>query len=209
MRMILQDVIKEYDHVASVYDHRWNNYLNKTLDRAIGYCPLVGGEDILDVACGTGELEKRLIARYSKIQITGCDISSAMLEVAKRKIGENNRIAFIECPADKIPIKDESKDIVICCNSFHFFKYPEIVLSEWCRILRHNGMVFILDWCRNFWPCKVLEFSKKRIDRAHHHIYTLHELSSTLNRCNFEEVRSWLFKAGWMWGMMAILGKKE
>lgn len=136
------------------------------------------------------------------------NISPAMLKVARDKLASHDNIFFIECPADGIPIASESKDIIICCNSFHFFKQPESVLQEWQRILRASGKVFILDWCRDFWFCKALEFLKGKFDKAHHHIYTVAELSSLLSAHNFKNQRNWRFKIDWFWGIMGLSGQK-
>lgn len=200
--------LKEYDCLATIYDRKWSRYLQNTLDKTIAYCPLSGEEEILDVACGTGELERRLLAKYDKIRIIGCDISQSMLKVARDKLTGYNNVSFIECPADEISLEDESKDVIICCNSFHFFKKPKNVLQEWRRILRRSGKVFILDWCQDFWLCKALEFLKGKFDKAHHHIYTVDELSSMLLACNFRSEKNWRFKIDWLWGMMALYGQK-
>ena len=111
----IESVPREYKYLASIYDRRWNHYIQSTLDKTIEYCPLKGDEEVLDVACGTGELEKRLLTNYPKLRITACDISSAMLEVARQKLVVHPNVSFIKCPADKIPLCDESKDIIICC----------------------------------------------------------------------------------------------
>jgi ubiquinone/menaquinone biosynthesis C-methylase UbiE len=202
-----EDVIKEYNRLASVYDYKWSRYIQTTISKVVEYCALSGEEDILDVACGTGELERILLTRYGKIKITGCDISSAMLEIAEKKLTGFDNISFIECPADRIPLKDGSEDVIICCNSFHFLKHPEKVLQEWHRILRQGGKVFILDWCRDFLLCKVFEFFKQA-DKNHHRIYTVGELSSMLAAHGFRNQGDWRFKVGWFWGMMALSGQK-
>lgn len=198
----------EYDRLSFIYDRKWARYIQTTLDKVIELCHFIGEEEVLDVACGTGELERRLLARYDKIRITGCDISPAMLKVARDKLARHDNTSFIECPADGIPIASESKDIIICCNSFHFFKQPESVLQEWHRILRQNGRIFILDWCRDFWLCKVLEFLKGNFDSSHHHIYSVEELSSMLIAHNFRNEGNRRFKVDWFWGMMALYGRK-
>lgn len=203
-----EEILREYDHLSEIYDRKWRHYLQGKLDKVLEFSPLNEDEEVLDVACGTGELEIRLILRYNKIRITACDISSAMLKVAREKLKNYCNISFLECPADEIPIANESKDIIICCNSFHFFKRSEKVLKEWQRILRQNGSLFVLDWCRDFWFCKVLEFLKARFDRAHHHIYTVEELSSLLVTSGFIRKSYWRFKVGWLWGMLALSGQK-
>ena len=206
--MKTKNILREYERLSTVYDRKWSRYLQATLDKAIEYCSLNGQEDVLDVACGTGELEKKLINAYPNLKITGCDISSDMLRVARDKLSGYNNLSFIECSADKIPLEDSSKDIIVCCNSFHFFKEPKNVLNECSRILRKNGRIFILDWCRDFWVCRLLESLKNNFDKAHQRIYTVNELTSLLSAYNFKILVSLRFKVDWFWGMMALSGTK-
>ena len=59
-----QDPVKQsYDRLAPVYDRRWRSYEDATLHAALDVISCRGAERFLDVACGTGELERLLLAR--------------------------------------------------------------------------------------------------------------------------------------------------
>ena len=58
---------KSYDRLAPVYDRRWQSYEDATLGAVLGAVRCRRGERLLDVACGTGELERRLLARCSEV----------------------------------------------------------------------------------------------------------------------------------------------
>jgi ubiquinone/menaquinone biosynthesis C-methylase UbiE len=51
-----------YDSLAPSYDQRWRSYIDVSLAKVLSAVSLEGDERILDVACGTGELERRMVA---------------------------------------------------------------------------------------------------------------------------------------------------
>ena len=60
-------VAQTYDRLAPAYDRRWRAYEDATLAAAIDVLACGSGERLLDVACGTGELERRLLARETRL----------------------------------------------------------------------------------------------------------------------------------------------
>jgi ubiquinone/menaquinone biosynthesis C-methylase UbiE len=56
-------VMESYDRLATDYDQRWRSYEEATLNAALEAISCKETERLLDVACGTGELERMLLAR--------------------------------------------------------------------------------------------------------------------------------------------------
>lgn len=54
---------ESYDRLAADYDRRWQAYEQATLLATLEVIPSKPGERILDVACGTGQLERLLLPR--------------------------------------------------------------------------------------------------------------------------------------------------
>ena len=79
-------VREQYNKKAKIYDRRWRGYLHKTLSFIKAWGQISPNETVLDVACGTGELERLLLLDNPQQRITGVDISEEMLRTAKQKL---------------------------------------------------------------------------------------------------------------------------
>lgn len=100
------------------------------------------GEDVLDVACGTG-----LIARLAAAQVgesgsvTGLDVNPLMLQVARDETPAHLGIDWLQAPAESIPLDDASFDSVLCQMGLMFFEDKPGALREFTRVLRPGGRV--------------------------------------------------------------------
>lgn len=112
----------------------------RALDRASGI------QTALDVPCGTGRITKILLERG--LQVTGLDISLAMMEEAKKKLREfDGRVTFVEGDATKLQFPDGSFDIVSCVRLFgHVPGETRIqMLREFRRVSRRWVIVNYFD----------------------------------------------------------------
>jgi ubiquinone/menaquinone biosynthesis C-methylase UbiE len=76
-----------YGKFAEYYDRLgWNLFAHECAHRLKTFIQFRGNGDekVLDLACGTGELE--YIMRHSKLTFTGVDISTGMLSSARKKL---------------------------------------------------------------------------------------------------------------------------
>ncbi len=63
--------------------------------------PAVGAY-LLDVGCGTGASSLQILEAFPESRVWGLDNSSAMLEAAREKIGESERLIFVEGDASNL-----------------------------------------------------------------------------------------------------------
>jgi len=200
--MIETTVGKQYDRLASVYDRRWKNYISNTLSFLKTWAEISPLDTVLDVACGTGEFENLLLTENSTLKIVGVDISAEMLAIAQEKCKNYPQVSFHTASASALPFADNSFDVIVSASSFHYFNDPLAALIEMKRVLKPNGKVVILDWCKDYLFCKILDIILKIFDPAHQQCYTQKEFHSFLTSANFVISRATKVRFGLFWGLM-------
>lgn len=197
-------VQQQYDRLAKIYDDRWQFYIHQTLSFLTAWAQIQPRERVLDVACGTGELE-RLLTRQNPAQtVIGVDFSTEMLAIAQTKCQQFPHITFQEASAMALPWATPQFDGIICANAFHYFDEPIAVLQQFQQVLNPGGRVIILDWCRDFWSCQLCDWFLGLTDPAHQRCYTEAELCDLLSQGGFRVTRSQRHRFGLVWGLMAI-----
>jgi len=103
---------------------------------------------VLDVACGTGDLS---IALFENIgaRITGIDFCRPMLERAARK---QSQVSFIEGDALHLPFGDAAFDAVTIGFGLRNLANVEHGLSELLRVLKPGGLAAILEFSKPVVP---------------------------------------------------------
>jgi SAM-dependent methyltransferase len=108
------------------------------------------GQAVLDIACGPGTVTRLAALRVGPSgRVTGCDLSPAMLELARSKSPSNTSapIDYLECPADSLSVPDDAFDLVTCQQGVQFFPNRPAALAEMRRVLRPAGQLGIAVWC--------------------------------------------------------------
>lgn len=197
-------VPEQYERWAPVYDTLWRRYLNQTLpvlQRAIAPLP---EERILDLASGTGELEQRMSASTPGVKLVGIDLAQTMVQKSRKKMSGNASVSFVQADAHDLPFADDAFDAVVSASSWHYFTSPHRVLEESVRVLRPNGRFILLDWCRDYWTCRIMDALLQWIDPAHEHCYTLEEVKSQIDGSSLTYQAGFRYQFDLVWGMMVV-----
>ena len=138
-----------YEQFAYLYDRlmndvpydKWVELINKA---ASDY--KVEGANLLDLACGTGELSIKL--SQAGFCVTGVDLSEDMLSVAQAKTAEAGvDVFYIEQDMAQLEGLSVYDLICICCDSINYLRTEEAVMHTFNGVHRHldkNGL-FIFD----------------------------------------------------------------
>lgn len=194
----------EYDRLAGIYDQRWRRYIRATLDAVIDVLELRGDERVLDVASGTGELARRLLARWPGLYVVGIDLSAGMLQQARRKLSSAT-VRWIQGDVTALPFADAVFDVVICANSFHYFAAPTAALSQMRRVLRDGGTLIVVDWCDDYVACKLCSVWLRWTNRAFYRTYSLRACRRMTEEAGFQPKIATRFRVDWIWGLMRLV----
>lgn len=100
------------------------------------------GQDVLDVACGTGVVTRAVADRLAGHgRVVGLDLNPTMLAVAARVRPD---IEWRQGDAEHLPYADGTFDLVTCQASLMFFPSPVAALREMARVTRPDGAVVVL-----------------------------------------------------------------
>ena len=130
----------DFDKIARDYD-RMNRLMTLGLDcrwRKRAVRGLKG--EVLDVACGTGDMAVSLVERGCTV--TGVDISEEMLAIARQKAPI---VTFMIADAEHLPFPDASFDAVTCAFGVRNFVHLEQGLNEMLRVLKPGGQLVVLE----------------------------------------------------------------
>ena len=114
------------------------------VDKAVSELKLRPATLALDIATGNGHTAMYLAEKG--FQVTAADISTAMLEQAKKLAAEKNlKIDFRVHSAEKLPYPDNTFGLVTCRVAAHHFSSPETFIRESARVLKTYGYLVLID----------------------------------------------------------------
>ena len=120
---------------ASTYDRNTGALLSRQLVPWVIRAARVGpGHCVLDIATGTGLVAEAAAALVGpKGHVVAADLSAAMIEQARGRLGALPNVSLEIQNAQSLPYPDESFDAVTCGPD------PAAALAEFHRVLRAGG----------------------------------------------------------------------
>lgn len=106
------------------------------------------GGRVLELASGTGEVTRLLLDLGC--DVTGLDLSDAMLDRARAKLAGRPRLRLHLGDAEYTREPDCAYDAVVCRHLVWTLVDPRAALADWHRVLRPGGRLVIVDgdWVR-------------------------------------------------------------
>jgi SAM-dependent methyltransferase len=132
--------------MAGNYDY-FSRFMESSAVEFLDRLRLRGGDRLLDVACGSGQLA--LLAARKGAKVTGVDIATNWIEAARgRAASEGLAAQFDQGDAEELPYPDESFDIVASIYGAMFAARPERVAQELARVCRSGGTIAMANWTK-------------------------------------------------------------
>jgi demethylmenaquinone methyltransferase/2-methoxy-6-polyprenyl-1,4-benzoquinol methylase len=124
-------------------DQRWRR-------RTVALCDPQAADDVLDAACGTGDLAEAFASAGVR-SVTGVDFTEEMLVIARGKSARLRRGGmrgpdYRWADVTSLPFERESFDIVSIAFGIRNVGDPERALGEFRRVLRPGGRLAVLEF---------------------------------------------------------------
>lgn len=149
----LQQRVQRYgwDRAAAYYEKSWQRQLAPAQDLLMKLAALKPGERVLDLACGTGLVTFRAASAVAPGgQVTGTDISDAMIQECRRIASERGitLVTFERMEAEKLAFPDGTFDAVLCALGMMYVTDFEGSIREAFRVTRPGGRAVSAVWGR-------------------------------------------------------------
>lgn len=133
----------DYDRLAEAYTESNETDLQNAYYERPAMLELAGdvtGRRILDAGCGSGPLLAELRERGA--QVSGFDLSSGMVDLARRRLGADTdlRVADLAAP---LPYADGAFDDVISSLVLHYLEDWGPALAELRRVVKPGGRLLV------------------------------------------------------------------
>ncbi|MEW2255958.1 class I SAM-dependent methyltransferase [Streptomyces sp. NPDC047869] len=130
----------DYDEEAEAYDASRGGEprAEAAAGAVLGLIPDPPGR-LLDLACGTGIVTRRLAAARPGLRVTGADLSTAMARRAAHRLPGT----VVRADCRRLPFADAAFDAVTCVWLLHLLSGPadvRAVIAECARVLTPGGV---------------------------------------------------------------------
>jgi len=123
-----------FGDVADAYERSRPGYPDEAVRWLVGVEPL----DVVDLGAGTGKLTRSLVALGHRV--TAVEPLPEMLAHLRDAVPG---VTAVEGGAEAIPLVDESADVVVAAQAFHWFDHGP-ALREIARVLRPGGHIALV-----------------------------------------------------------------
>ncbi|MGB9476352.1 MAG: methyltransferase domain-containing protein [Candidatus Udaeobacter sp.] len=101
---------------------------------------------LLEIACGSGILTRRLRDTFANTQLVATDLNPGMISHAQRKFRTTEKIEWREADAAALPFSDSLFDAVVCQFGLMFVPEKQLAMREAYRVLRSGGVFLFNVW---------------------------------------------------------------
>jgi ubiquinone/menaquinone biosynthesis C-methylase UbiE len=159
IQWLQENRLERMDATVEIFDPKRREF---HLDRYRFAAKQVRGQKVLDCACGTGYGVRMLREVGEAARVVGVDIEAKAIAYAIQR-HQVAATAFICSSGDKLPLSDNSVDIVTSFETIEHVSDDVALVEEFYRVLRADGTLIIST--PNKWPLRDAPFHVREYDR--------------------------------------------
>jgi ubiquinone/menaquinone biosynthesis C-methylase UbiE len=138
-----------YDSLSKTYDIWGKLAETRARNRAIELADIEDGQNILEVAAGTGLGFYEIVQRNPNGTNTGVDISPGMLQKAKKRLGKLTAANYELRIGNAFSLEEETGSFDLLVNNYMFdliaFDDMDTILEEFKRVLKKGGKLILVN----------------------------------------------------------------
>ena len=138
--------MKIWNEIAPRYHKRWASVNEGPFQSTSKLIELVNaskGSSVLDLACGTGVVTKKILEKVGNSgYVVGVDASIAAIKIAKKWNGLKSNLDFLNIDAEKFSFSQKF-DIITCQYALFFFPNAQKALKNIRSSLKKTGVLGI------------------------------------------------------------------
>jgi ubiquinone/menaquinone biosynthesis C-methylase UbiE len=138
-----QQTIETFNSVAEQYWEKFQDFklYQPTYDWFCAQLP-DGQIDVLEIACGPGNVSRYLLNKNSNIKLLGIDLAPNMVKLARQ---HNPMAEFQVMDCRNIQALNQSLDAIMCgfCLPYLSWQDSQKLIDDMCRLLRPSGLLYI------------------------------------------------------------------
>jgi ubiquinone/menaquinone biosynthesis C-methylase UbiE len=148
-RVSQNNIGEVYDKIAPIYDIWGKLTESRARNRALELAEIKNGQNILEVAVGTGLAFYEIVKRNPNGTNLGIDLSPGMLGKAKKRLSKLSEVNYSlnEGTAFNLNVEDESMDTLVNNYMFDLIPFEDMnkILVEFKRVLKKNGKLILVN----------------------------------------------------------------
>jgi ubiquinone/menaquinone biosynthesis C-methylase UbiE len=189
----------KHEKLARIYDEEilpiWAHRFGRMMLRGLELPPKA---QVLDVACGTGYPASEVLRKMDdQSRLIAIDSSSAMLDVARRKLADGGKRLFFrtESAFPRLSFANDVYDLVLCNLGLSEADEPEKALRDFVRVAKPGGLVVCTLPLAGTWG-ELYDIYREVLVKHDKH-ETLARLEQHLARYPApEDIERWMTRAG-------------
>src|SRR5215469_3870498 len=132
-----------FDEIAAEYDRHRPAYPDELIDQACRIAGIGGGDAVLEVGCGSGQLTRSLAGRG--LRVTAVEPGTHLLSLARQNLAGAGEVEFVNDRFEDAPLPRERFRAVFSASAFHWVD-PQASWQKAADVLVPGGTLALVQY---------------------------------------------------------------